>query len=127
MSFKESFDVLVKAALANERCPMNARGTFITSHSVSALAHMGWIKVEISGHNWRSVTILEGPHRGASTKHQPHGWLVYKIVDKNGTRVLDDEGVWRSPDEAKERRRQNRRERERAAAELARQQRRPWP
>ena len=53
-----------------------------------ALAQAGKIKIEISGHNWRRVTILWGEHAGRKTPPNPHGHKVYLVCDELGYRRL---------------------------------------
>ena len=79
------FDRLVTCAVKGERCPITGPG--FRSDDVSALAHEGRIRVEITAHNWRTVTILEGPHAGKTTKPNPMpGRQPYVTVDGTGTR-----------------------------------------
>lgn len=83
------FAVLEKAAIEGKRCPENFGPEGVTSDVVSALARAGRIKVEISGHNWRQVHILEGSHAGKSTAPNPRGYAVYVVVDKKGSRRIE--------------------------------------
>jgi len=82
----ELFNKLVECAIAGLRCPHN--GTFgVTSQGMSQLARGGAIRVDISGHNWRTVTILRGPHHGRHTMADPEKLKVWKTVDRSGTKV----------------------------------------
>jgi hypothetical protein len=84
----DAFAMLVKAAVAGERCPKShptGRGT-IKSALVTQLAHAGRIRVEIYFHNWRVIEILEGPHKGRRTQECPKpGAKPYLTIDKSGT------------------------------------------
>lgn len=74
-----AFAVLERCAAAGERCPINETQN-INSTVVSALARVGRIKVEVSGRNWRTVTILKGPHAGKTTKPDPNSGHVYQTI-----------------------------------------------
>lgn len=81
-----AFATLVAAATAGSRCPEN--GTHgLSSTLVSELAHAGRVKVEVSGRNYRTVTILEGPAKGKQTAPDPAKARISKVVDAGGTRV----------------------------------------
>lgn len=80
----DTFARIVAAAVAGERCPTTDQG--LSSANVSALAHAGRIAVEVSTHNWRRVTILEGEHAGKSTAANPlKKFSTYLTLDKRGT------------------------------------------
>lgn len=80
----EAFARIERAALAGERCPTSGDG--LVSGDVTALAHAGKIAVEISTHNFRRITILEGEHKGKSTAANPlKTSTVYMTIDKRGT------------------------------------------
>jgi hypothetical protein len=80
----EVFERIIKAALANERCPVTARDFPTTI--VSELARAGKIKVEVFAHNWRRITILEGEHKGKATAPPKIGsGKPYLTIDANGT------------------------------------------
>jgi hypothetical protein len=73
------FEAIAAAALRGERCPEN--GTLgVYSDSVTRLAQAGRIKVEISGRNYRAVTILAGPLAGKSTAPHPRGYPAWKTI-----------------------------------------------
>lgn len=79
-----AFRTLEQVATANGRCPANED---IGHGVIAALAAAGWIEVEIYGRNFRRVTLLTGPHAGATTKGPPSAtWRPYAITDRNGTR-----------------------------------------
>jgi hypothetical protein len=85
-----AFAILVEAAIAGARCPATAgpnKLPFLRSAHVSALAHAGRIRVQTSGHNWRQITILKGPHAGTKTaaNPDPHA-TIYITMDRRGTR-----------------------------------------
>jgi hypothetical protein len=70
-----TFGLLEKAADRGERCPISSgpdavKGT--KPGDVAALEREGFISIHPrSGHNWRMVTILKGPHAGKSTAPYP--------------------------------------------------------
>lgn len=81
---ERTYKLVEQAAIEGRRCPQNdAEG--VTAGGIPALARAGRIKVAISTHNWRTVTILMGPHRGKTTLQDPSGRKPWKILDKNGT------------------------------------------
>jgi hypothetical protein len=81
----KAFETLVSAAVRRDRCPEN--GTHgIRWDFLSALASAGCIRIEISGRNFRRVTILTGPHAGKATAPDPAGAKPWKIIDASGTR-----------------------------------------
>ena len=65
-----AFDVVLAAAIAGHRCPMNdcLPGG---SKSLSIMARQGKIFVEVFVHNFRRVTILTGDHKGKTTANPP--------------------------------------------------------
>ena len=73
-----------RAAIEGRRCPEN--GTFsVDTRYMVALAHAGRIQIKISGHNYRTVTILQGEHAGKRTAPDPTGAKVWKMLDHTGT------------------------------------------
>ncbi len=66
------FGLLERAAAAGERCPQSGNFGPLKSHFTTALARAGRIRIEIYAHNWRVVTILDGPHRGKRTAETPY-------------------------------------------------------
>lgn len=87
-SLDRAFAVLERIAVAGERCPKTSgpnASDEITSGQVCQLAYAGRIKIEISGQNFRKVTILVGEHQGKTTLSDPSGAYVYKIVDSQGS------------------------------------------
>lgn len=77
MSADEVFAHLERAAIAGERCPPSnwegqpAPPLLLHSITMSALAKAGKIHIDISGKNFRQVTILVGPHAGKKTAANP--------------------------------------------------------
>jgi hypothetical protein len=81
------FKILEQCATAGKRCPENS--TEGVGHGIiPALARAGRIRVEISGQNYRTVTIMVGPHAGKSTAPNPTGAAVYRILDGEGDRRI---------------------------------------
>lgn len=76
--------LIIKTALANERCPANAYGTGIESAALNRLAKTGYIRVEYSSNNFRCIHILKGPHAGKSTLPDTSGNPIYLVLDKDG-------------------------------------------
>lgn len=81
-----AFAEIEAAAAAGTRCPMNYTGA-LAINSVPALARAGRIRILITGHNWRQVDILTGPHAGKSTLPDPLKRKPWKVIDAGGTRV----------------------------------------
>lgn len=80
-----AFAMLETAASLGERCPQSPPFGPIQSTACGALARAGRIRVEIFMHNWRVVTILEGPHKGKHTARcpYPNAKRPYKVIDKD--------------------------------------------
>lgn len=74
-----AYSMIRSAALLGERCPVNdvLPGG---SNTVGALCRAGLIMVEVSGHNWRRVTLLTGPDSGLTTAADPRGAHIYKTI-----------------------------------------------
>ena len=74
-----------KAALDGARCPtaddLPPRSPFLCGQ----LAKEGKILIEISGRNWRTVTILVGDAAGKRTASDPHGHHVWRVIGKHHT------------------------------------------
>lgn len=73
----QAFALIECAAINGERCPTR---DFLESSVTTALARAGRITIEISGRNWRTVTILTGPHAGKTTKPDPFKGHVYQTI-----------------------------------------------
>ena len=85
MGLQEIFNTLVTCAVLGLRCPIKGQ-LGVTSVAIGELALSGWIKVFISGRNWRTVIILQGPHKGKSTLPNPQGHKIGWVSDHNGFR-----------------------------------------
>lgn len=82
----EAFLLIEKAAIAGERCPKADRGSGFTSTITSDLARAGRIRIDVYPHNWRVVTICEGPHAGKSTAPAPNPkWRPYLTIQKGSS------------------------------------------
>lgn len=82
----KAFAMIEAAAIKGERCPQNdvfpgKKG------AVPELARQGRIKIEVFAHNWRVVTIMEGPNKGKRTKAAPMGSEPYKVIYKDHVRI----------------------------------------
>ena len=95
------FEIFVETALKGERCPSSnppdytldklclvKRGTNAPKNAAGELARLGFVRVEISGKNWRTIEILRGEHAGKRTKEDPTGAKPYRILDAKGDRWL---------------------------------------
>lgn len=58
----EAFAMLEQAAAGGERCPKTGENG-LTSTLTGDLARAGRIRIDVYPHNFRVVTIMEGPHR----------------------------------------------------------------
>lgn len=91
ISLNQAFEILVTAAVAGERCPMTsgpAPHPELKSSHISRLALQGRIFVEISGQNFRRVTLLTGQHKGKSTQSNPNkSARVWQTVGTEGAKV----------------------------------------
>lgn len=72
------FALLESAAINGDRCP---QGTVISSRMVREIARDGLIRIEISGKNWRCVTLLKGQHAGKATAPDPDGHSPYRTIE----------------------------------------------
>jgi hypothetical protein len=84
MKFDTDFNLLVAAAVAGQRCPMSNPHGPLKCRSITELVREGKIRSEVYTHNYRVVTILAGPHRGAATAPAPRGAQLYVV---NGRRI----------------------------------------
>lgn len=78
------FACFVSAALAGKRCPQSHELPAGSPALSRELARQGRIKIEISGHNYRTVEILTGPHAGKRTVGDPDRrapWRVITVTD----------------------------------------------
>lgn len=103
MSADEVFAHLERAAIAGERCPPsnwgghNAPLVLLHSITMGALAKAGKIRIEVSGKNFRQVTILAGPHAGKKTAANPDRYArVWQTISAEG-RVLSTTSMQERP------------------------------
>lgn len=101
-ALNETFAFLVHVACRGERCPAGKPYGPLVPAVMSALAHAGRIRIEIFAHNWRVVTIMEGPLMGRSTMASPRGGLPYRTVFLDhiavrGNRVMTRRGAGSRP------------------------------
>lgn len=84
------FAAIERAACEGARCPFNQTETVRTgvrSDVLAELTRAGRIKVEISGQNYRTITLLTGPHAGKRTRPDPSGQRTWKMLTAKGTFV----------------------------------------
>lgn len=81
---RKSFEMIEAAAVNGDRCPMGWDLPLIGAPGI--LARDGKIKIEISGHNYRQVTILTGPNAGRATAPNPSGAMAWMIIGKTTLR-----------------------------------------
>ena len=82
----KTFDMLVAAAVLGERCPQSPPHGILNKQAPGILARAGKIRIEIFMHNYRVVTIMDGPHKGKQTKAPPNlggSGKPYKIIYKD--------------------------------------------
>lgn len=96
-TLNETFALLKEVARKGERCPAGKPFGPLVPAVMSALAHAGRIRIEIFCHNFRVVTIMEGPNKGLQTMPSPHGGLPYRTVFRDhiavrGNRVMAHAG-----------------------------------
>lgn len=74
------FAAILKAALAEQRCPTNNE---LKSGVTGRLAAEGRILVEVYPHNYRVIEIVCGPHAGARTRAPDNKrWRPYKVIQR---------------------------------------------
>ena len=78
------FRLLEAAAVAGKRCPFTQPFGPIGSDSIPTLVAGRRIRSEVYHHNYRVVTILDGPHKGKATAPPPNGGSPYLV---NGVHV----------------------------------------
>ena len=103
----ETFAILVAAAVKGERCPLSnwerlpfqEQGepptALVCSNQLQKLARAGRIVIEVSGRNYRTVTILVGPHAGKKTAPDPKDGRIWQTIGV--TRTLNT-SVTRRPE-----------------------------
>jgi hypothetical protein len=85
-TLKDAYAILETFALEGKRCPEN--DTYGIPHGyIPALARAGWIRILISGRNYRQVVLLKGPNAGKATAPNPGGMHDWKVVDSTGIRI----------------------------------------
>lgn len=81
-----TFFIVEAAADKGERCPQSPPMGMLNSAALGALAREGRLRIEIFMHNYRVVTIMDGPHKGKQTLPPPAGkgsGRPYKIIYKD--------------------------------------------
>jgi hypothetical protein len=85
----KAFAFLIDHAITGVRCPVTcgpSADSRLKPQHIVALASRGFIRSEVSGHNWRQIVILTGPHAGKKTAPNPNKKaLVYKVMDASGS------------------------------------------
>lgn len=81
-----AFAILEDAAVRGIRCPGRDIAD-LQRNQAAVLARAGLIRINISGHNYRQITILVGPHAGKSTAPHPMGYRPTRVLDTNGLSV----------------------------------------
>lgn len=78
------FEVVEQCAAAGERCPQNDQLGSGGKTALPMLARMGRVRIEIYEKNFRVVTIMEGPHKGARTQEPPGKRRLrpYMVIEK---------------------------------------------
>lgn len=72
----------VAAAIAGNRAPTKDDMDHIpmVARATKQLVKDKAIKIEISGRNWRQITIMTGQHAGKSTAPNPNGMLPHRVL-----------------------------------------------
>jgi len=102
MNMDQTFALLERAAIAGERCPLNSPFGPVDSTTITALARKGRIRVEVYRHNWRVVTLAEGPHKGKRTKECPSGGKPYRAVSRETVYLDPTERRWPGPSDPRD-------------------------
>jgi hypothetical protein len=79
----KAFATLEAAAIAGERCPQAPPHGNMRPEYPRDLARAGRIKIEIYMHNWRVVTIMEGPNKGKHTLLPSRAGKPYRVIYKD--------------------------------------------
>lgn len=82
----EAYAILEKFVAEGKRCPENDTHG-IPAGYIPALARAGWIRILISGRNYRQIVLLKGPLAGKASAPNPGGMHDWKVVDSNGIRI----------------------------------------
>lgn len=89
---ERTFEAIVAAAVAGERCPQEYREGHpgLPSGATTKLVQAGRVKIEVCGKNWRVAEILEGPHTGKRTQAPPFpNSGPYLVRDASGSVRMD--------------------------------------
>lgn len=85
-SANDAFALILAAALAGERCPMNAPHGPVKQNAVSRLVKQGRLKVLVYTGNWRVAVIEQGEHKGKRTQPPTDGRALRVINGEKATR-----------------------------------------
>lgn len=77
---QKNYDLILASVIVGARAPQSKPFGPLDSTETSALAKAGCIKIEIYAHNWRVITIMEGPHKGKHTQLPDPRGRPYKVV-----------------------------------------------
>lgn len=77
------FRLFERAAIAGARAPIADDLPSNSSALARELARAGYIKIRISGCNWRQIVILTGPYAGTKTMPDPHGHRVWREIGQH--------------------------------------------
>lgn len=79
---QDVLDKVTLAAVKGERCPMSYEFEKGGNAILVELAREGLIRIRVYAKNWRTVTIMQGKHKGKSTKAPPAPWEFYRNICK---------------------------------------------
>lgn len=86
----ETYALIVEAVKSGARCPIREA---LSPLFVGRLVAEGKIRVEVYRHNWRVITLLDGPLKGKSTAPCPVGGEPYYVSGRGrkdrGGRSID--------------------------------------
>lgn len=85
---KAVIELIEKAVRGGDRCPLNSALPEGASGIIPALAREGVLRIELSGRDWRRVTMLKGELAGRSTAANPHGHCTWRVIDERGNRLV---------------------------------------
>lgn len=89
-----AFRIVERAAILGQRCPPSnwerlpfqravpRPDVMVNSTALTALAKQGMVLIEISGRNYRTVTILVGPNAGRKTAPDPSGAVIWQTIGR---------------------------------------------
>jgi hypothetical protein len=80
-----NFALIEAAASKGDRCPQAKPFGPLDAAAPAALARAGRIRIEVFMHNFRVVTMMDGPHKGKQTQAAPKqgSGKPYKIIYKD--------------------------------------------